>query len=176
MISRIAVMLVLGLFVTHSTFLAGTKTHAEDKPGAIKEGEPAPDFSLEQDQSTKRVQLSNFRGKKLVLVLSRANWCPFCMAQLKDLQAYYDRIQGENAEVLVVFREEATGMEGLKKIRKMTGAKMPLALDLGGELTAHYSQVGLSTILINEQGIVAKILSGTKEERPTAKTILAELR
>ncbi|MEX0793434.1 MAG: peroxiredoxin family protein [Pirellulaceae bacterium] len=176
MIARIAVMLVLGLFVTNSSFLTGIEARAEEKPAAIKEGGPAPDFSLEQDQSSKRVQLSNFAGKKLVLVLSRANWCPFCMAHLKDLQAHYDRFQGENAEVLVIFREEATGIEGLNKIREMTDAKMPLALDLGGEKTAQYGQEGFPTYLIDEQGVVTKILSGTKAERPTAESILAELR
>jgi len=176
MIARIAVMLVLGLLVAHSIFLADSEARGEEMPGTIKEGEPAPDFSLEQDQSPKRVQLSNFAGKKLVLVLSRANWCPFCMAQLNDLQAHYDRIQGENAEVLIVFREEATGIEGLKKIRMMTSATMPLALDLGGESTAPYSQEGFPTYLIDEQGLVIKVFSGTKEKRPSAESILAELR
>src|SRR5690606_24694370 len=47
MIARIAVMLALGLFLTHSTFLGKSAAQAEEKPGSLKEGQPAPDFSLE---------------------------------------------------------------------------------------------------------------------------------
>ncbi|HUK25651.1 MAG TPA: peroxiredoxin [Terriglobales bacterium] len=45
---------------------------------APKVGEPAPDFSL-KDQSQKDVKLSDFRGKKrVVLVFYPLDWSPVC--------------------------------------------------------------------------------------------------
>jgi peroxiredoxin len=161
-----------------SAFLMIGILHAEeaDKEEPLKEGDKAPPFALESDKSPKLLRLSDFQGQKLVLVFSRANWCPYCMQQVKDLQEHYDDIKAQNAEVLIVFREELTGIEGLNKIRSMTEAKMPLALDPGKEETGKYSSEGFHTYIIDRQGLILKILPGTKVDRPEPEAILAALR
>ena len=53
----------------------------------LKPGTPAPDFTL-QDINSKSVTLSNFRGRKVVLVFW-ASWCPDCRAEVPDLKALH---------------------------------------------------------------------------------------
>ena len=51
----------------------------------LKPGTQAPDFAL-QDINGKTFNLSDFRGRKVVLVFW-ASWCPDCRAEVPDLKA-----------------------------------------------------------------------------------------
>jgi peroxiredoxin len=51
---------------------------------APKAGERLPDFSLETPEG-ETVDASMLRGKPAVLVFYRGNWCPLCVAQIKEL-------------------------------------------------------------------------------------------
>ncbi|WP_158265226.1 peroxiredoxin family protein [Blastopirellula marina] len=141
----------------------------------LKVGDKAPTFTLD-GEGADPVKLADFKGKKLVICFNRANWCPFCMKQVTDLQKHYDAIKDAGAEVLVVFREEATGAEGLKKIREKTKATMPFALDLQAEKTGEYSPEGFDTYILDEEGKITAVLEGTKPDRPLGDEILSKLR
>lgn len=144
--------------------------------GKLEEGAKAPDFKA-TDLEGKEVKLSDWVGKKqLVVVFSRAHWCPFCMGQLKNLQENYEDISKAGGEVIVVFREERDGVEGLMKSKKVAGAEFPLLLDLGAKNTADYSTSGFTTYIIDQEGKVKKILAGTKPKRPKAEAIIAALK
>ena len=141
----------------------------------LKEGDKAPRFEV-AGEGAKPISLADFKGQKLVLTFNRANWCPFCMRQIEDLQQSYDEIKKHGAEVLVIFREEATGVEGIKKIRQTTKAEMPMAVDLNAEKTKQYSPEGFDAYIIDEEGKIKKILKGTKPDRPLGAEILGALR
>ena len=66
-------------------FLGATTSFAEDLGPAI--GTKAPDIGTRPDQSGKPRQLPDLMGRNgLVLFFFRsADWCPFCQAQLIDL-------------------------------------------------------------------------------------------
>ena len=53
----------------------------------LKPGTDAPDFTL-NDLSGKPVQLSDFRGKTVVLVFW-ASWCPDCRAEIPQLKSMW---------------------------------------------------------------------------------------
>lgn len=138
----------------------------------IAVGKKAPDFEVMNIEG-KSVKLSDWAGKKnLVVVFSRAHWCPFCMGQLKDLSKNYEAIQKKDAEILVVFREERDGTDGLKKSQSNSGANFPLLLDPNMKNTGDYSTTGFTTYIIDKDGKVAAILAGTKPKRPKAEEIL----
>jgi peroxiredoxin len=144
--------------------------------GKIEEGSKAPDFKATNIEG-KDVKLSDWVGKKqLVVVFSRAHWCPFCMGQLKDLQKHYQEITKAGGEVIVVFREEQDGLEGLKESQKAATAEFPLLLDLGAKATPDYSTTGYTTYIIDKEGNVKKILAGTKRARPKTEAIIAALK
>src|SRR6184192_4549527 len=79
----------------------------------IKVGDPAPDFSL-KDQDQKEVKLSDFRGKKHVcLAFYPLDWSPVCTGENKCLTDDFPSFQSSNAEVVGIstdsfFRSEGT--------------------------------------------------------------------
>lgn len=141
----------------------------------LKVGDKAPEFSL-KGEGADTVNLADFKGKKLVITFNRANWCPFCMKQVVDLQKHYDAIKDSGAELLVIWREEATGSDGLKKIRERTKATMPFALDLEAEKTGAYSSEGFDAYIVDEEGKITAILEGTKPDRAMGDAILEKLK
>ena len=159
------------LCLTATVLFAANSLQAEE----VAVGKPAPDFKA-TDIDGKEVKLSDWVGKKqIVLVFSRAHWCPFCMGQLGDLSKNYEQIKKQDAEILVVFREERDGTEGLKKSQTSSKATFPLLLDLGNKQTPDYSTTGFTTYLIGKDGKIKSILAGTKPKRPKTKAVLEAL-
>lgn len=68
----------------------------------IKVGDTAPDFTL-KDQDQKEVKLSEFRGKKnVVLAFYPLDWSPVCTGENKCLTDDFPSFQSANAEVFGV--------------------------------------------------------------------------
>jgi len=66
----------------------------------IKVGDPAPDFTL-KDQDQKDIKLSDFRGKKhVVLAFYPLDWSPVCTGENKCLSDDFPSFQSSNAEVV----------------------------------------------------------------------------
>jgi peroxiredoxin len=97
------------------------------------------------------------------------------MAQLVELQENYAAIQAHDAEVIVVFREDQDGVEGLRKSRDHASAEFPLLSDYGKETSGAYSDNGFQTYVIDTDGVIRAILHGTLRERPMADVIISEL-
>lgn len=58
-------------------------------------GSVAPDFSL-KDQHGNTVQLSNLKGKKVLLSFHPLAWTSVCSEQMKSLEAAYDQFEAMN--------------------------------------------------------------------------------
>ncbi len=98
------------------------------------------------------------------------------MEQLVQLRKNYEGFSEAGAEVLVVFREEQGGIEGLKKAEKTSGGKFPLLLDDGGAKTKVYSKSGYDTYIIGKDGKVAAKLEGSKTKRANTEQLLETLK
>jgi peroxiredoxin len=73
---------------------------ATDVAQEIKVGDTAPDFTL-KDQDQKDVKLSDYRGKKnVVLAFYPLDWSPVCTGENKCLTDDFPSFQSANAEVL----------------------------------------------------------------------------
>lgn len=71
-----------------------------DVANEIKVGDEAPDFTL-KDQDQNEVKLSDFRGKKnVVLAFYPLDWSPVCTNENKCLTDDLPKFQSENTEVL----------------------------------------------------------------------------
>ena len=97
------------------------------------------------------------------------------MRQLVELREAAEKLSDRNAVVVVVFREENLGVEGLRKSRENTAAKFTLLIDPKSKATSDYSRGGFNTYIIDEQGVVRSVLTGTKVKRPATKAVLAAL-
>jgi len=58
----------------------------------IKVGNPLPEFELE-DTHKKMISSKSFLGKPTIFMFYRGNWCPLCMAQIKEIASQYNELE-----------------------------------------------------------------------------------
>ena len=139
---------------------------------ALAVGSKAPDFELESI-SGEKVKPYN-KLQTTVLVFSRAHWCPFCLKQLLELKRNVAKLESANARVVVVFREEAKGFDGLKIIKNRAKVDFTFALDNDKLQTAAYSpgDKEYSTYVIGKSGRIEGIIKGDTKNRAKSQRIL----
>lgn len=54
------------------------------------------------DIDGKEISTHKFKGKKMILLFYRGNWCPLCMAQIKEISDQYRELKALGAEVLLI--------------------------------------------------------------------------
>ncbi len=104
----------------------------------------APDFTL-KNGAGKNVSLSQYRGKKVVLLDFWATWCGPCIMTMPLIEQYRAR-HPEQVEVLNVNqREDPEKVEAFLKAR---GIRLNVLFDANGEVSQLYRVYGLPTLLI----------------------------
>jgi peroxiredoxin len=100
------------------------------------------------------------------------------MRQLVQLQKHADEFENLNAEMLVVFREESEGVDGLKKIKEKHNTTFRLALDFNKKSSKAYSpeEMSFDNFVIDSSGRVRGIIDGTLRDRATAEELIKILR
>ncbi|HEX9908174.1 MAG TPA: redoxin domain-containing protein [Thermoplasmata archaeon] len=101
----------------------------------LKVGDTAPDFELE-DQNEKKVRLSQFRGKKnVMLVFYPLAFSPVCTNELGELKEKEETILKLNAQILAASIDSTWT---LKAFSKDLGVKFPLLSDFGRKTAPMY--------------------------------------
>jgi peroxiredoxin Q/BCP len=77
---------------------------------ALKAGDPAPDFALE-DQQGKTVKLSDFRGKRVILFFFPRADTPGCTTQACSLRDAREEIDTAGATVIGISPDKPTAQE-----------------------------------------------------------------
>jgi peroxiredoxin len=121
---------------------------------AISVGAAAPDFTL-KDQSQKEVKLSEFQGKKnVVLIFYPLDWSPVCTNDMR-------RFDELDAQVLGISVDSAWSH---KAFAEKMGIKYPLLADFQprgavgekyGVFLAEKGITGRSIVIINRSGKIA---------------------
>jgi peroxiredoxin len=94
----------------------------------IKIGELAPDFLLPDVTNKTTVRLSEYRGKKPVVlaftrIFTEHQYCPLCYPHIKELNQNYEQLVEAGAEVLMI---ASTDSRQTKQVVKDLEIKMPL--------------------------------------------------
>ena len=146
-------------------------------------GTKAPNFTL-QAQGGNTVSLSDFLGKKVVLYFYPKDNTPGCTRQACAFAALYQEFQEKGVEIIGISKDSETSHT--KFAEKY---HLPFILLSDPELTAIqtygvwqekklYGKVSMgivrTTFLIDEQGIILKIMPKVKPDTNAAE-ILAEL-
>jgi len=132
----------------------------ETPPMPVEVGQPAPEFTL-RDQNREEVTLSQFRGKKNVLLV----FYPFafsgtCTAELCQVRDELPRYQNDDLQILGV---SVDAPHALKAWAKQQGYGLPLLADFWphGEVARAYGvfndRLGAperGTFIIDREGIV----------------------
>ncbi len=137
--------------------------------GRVKEGDIAPDFTL-QAQDGREVSLHNYRGQKnVVLYFYPKDFTMGCTAEAKTFSANYERFLGMGAEVLGVSSDT---MESHRTFAEECDAKFLLLTDGGGKVRDAYgvhSTLGIVpgrvTFIIDMRGVVRRVFSSQTHPR-----------
>lgn len=94
-------------------------------------GHTTPDFQLPDITNGTIVKLSDYRGKKPVLlaftrIFTEKNYCPFCYPHIKSLNENYEQFQNRGIEVLMM---TSTDERQSQIVVKDLSLKMPLLSD-----------------------------------------------
>ncbi len=64
-------------------------------------GSYLPEFELE-DTNKKIVSSKSFLGKPTIMMFYRGNWCPLCMAQIKEISSQYAALEKRGARMVLI--------------------------------------------------------------------------
>ena len=80
----------------------------------LKKGDVAPNISL-VDINNQKFELSNYRGKKVLLTFYRFASCPFCNLRIHNIVKNHDRYK-EHFEIIAIFESDASTLQ--KQMKK----------------------------------------------------------
>jgi peroxiredoxin len=147
----------------------------------IAAGEPAPDFTL-RNQDGEKVSLADFRGRKLMLIFYPLDFSPVCSDQLSIYQEVKPQIAEKGVELVGVSVDHPFAH---KAFQEKLGIDTALLADFEpkGEVCraygAYIEKVGhanRSLVLVDEEGTVEWVYeSPTPLEIPGANLIFDAL-
>ena len=143
--------------------------------GGLALGEMAPDFQL-TTLDGEEVQLSDYRGKKVVLNFW-ATWCPPCRAEMPHMQTYYEeQADEENVAILAVnLTTEDKGLAQIEDFIEEFGLEFPIPMDEKGDVGSTYQAVSIPTsYMIDTGGRIQNKVVGPMDEA-MMEQLIAEL-
>ena len=124
----------------------------------VRVGLPVPDFTY-PGLDGKKVSLSDYRGK-VVFVNIWATWCPPCVEEMPSMQKLYQKLKGENFEILAV-SIDSKGAKVVAPFMKKYQLTFPALLDSMGTIKRIYKTTGVpESYIIAKDGILAKKVLG----------------
>ena len=132
------------------------------------------------------------KGKKLLLIFYRGNWCPLCMAQIKEISSQYHELEKRGVETLLISPQPQSHTASLAEKMKVnfrfltdTGNAMArkLGIDhkygtpLGMQVFGYKTETVMPTVIItNEKGeIIFVDQTDNYRVRPEPSTFLEAL-
>jgi len=149
----------------------------------LKEGDKAPAFQA-KDQNGKKVSLSEFKGKKVVLYFYPEDDTPTCTVQACNLRDNYALLRKNGFEVIGVSPNDE---KSHKKFETKFNLPFTLLADpdhtiinkygVWGEKQMFgnkYMGVHRTTFVINEKGIISKIFLRPKNKQHAEEIVEAD--
>ncbi|MGC4037950.1 MAG: thioredoxin-dependent thiol peroxidase [Chitinophagaceae bacterium] len=150
----------------------------------LKEGDKAPAFSS-KDQDGKKISLSDYKGKKLVLYFYSEAGSPTCTIESCNLRDNYALLKKNGLEIIGVSPDTE---QVQKKFETKYKLPFPLIADTNHDVLEKYGvwdqkklfgreYMGVlrTTFVIDEKGIIIKIFSKPKN-KAHAEEIMAALK
>lgn len=147
----------------------------------IAAGEPAPEFTL-RNQDGELVSLSDFSGRKLLLIFYPLDFSPVCSDQLSVYQEVKPQIEAKGVELIGISVDHGFAH---KAFQEKLGIDTPLLADFEpkGEVARAYGayidatgHANRSLVLVDEEGTVEWVHeSPTPLEIPGANLIFDAL-
>lgn len=146
----------------------------------IQPGSPAPDFTL-PDQDGKKVSLSGFRGRTVVLVFYPSDFSPVCTDQLSVYQEVLPQLEEEGAALVGISVDGAFCHKAFQQHHNLT---IPLLADFHpkgevakayGVWSEEYGVAGRALVMVGPDGTVTWSYLSPPLEVPGANLIFDAL-
>lgn len=147
----------------------------------IKVGDLAPDFSL-KDNRDQIINLSNYRGNKVLLSWHPLAWTSVCTDQMRSLEVNFEAIQNLNAVPLGLSVDSAASKKAWSAVILINKVSLPADFWPHGKVAQDYGvfneKQGTSeraNIIIDEMGIVQWVKVYPMKQLPDIKEVLQVL-
>ena len=104
------VMLTIGWII----YVKWYSVFEERDSEVLTEGKMLPEFVLENTSNVK-ISSSSFIGNPTIYLFYRGNWCPLCMAQIKEIAAQYKELENRGVNMVFVSPQPHFYTERLSK-------------------------------------------------------------
>lgn len=116
------------------------------------------------------INLSDYRGKKPVVVDFWASWCPNCRRDMPNLNRFYEKYKDQAEVVGINLQEDSNTVASFIASR---GISFPIALDPSGSASQAFGiQYTNTHVLINKNGDVVRSIPGDISE-PDIQSLIA---
>ncbi len=131
-------------------------SRAQDTAMRVKIGEKAPGFRLKDLMTGKAVSLSDYQGKKIVMLEFWATWCDICKREMPNLVKFQGAWRDKGFEILSVVLPSGN-VDDIKKIAREK--KLNYAVLLDADLSVATKSYGLAgpiplKVVIDHRGVV----------------------
>jgi len=132
----------------------GPKPPAVEKPSSVVKTaasiERAPDFVL-KDLNGQKFRLSDFKGKKPVLIIFSTTWCTFCREEIPHFKSIHETYAKQGLEMVNIDLQESK--EKVAKFATRYGLPYRVLLDEDGTVGGIYDVRGVpSVVLVDQNG------------------------
>ncbi len=175
-------------FLLYSFWYSSFPGRSSDK---VKPGEILAAFTV-RNVAGEEVQSNDFRGRPHILMFFRGNWCPLCVAQIKELAGAYQQLAACGARVALIAPQPHGHTKALAKkfdvdfgfytdegnrAARALGIANKWGIPFGMQILGYSSETVLPTVIITDPE--GKILWADETDnyrvRPEPETFLAVL-
>jgi len=158
---RIMVFMLVGVLAACLFMTSSAMGTTSDKNSVGKVIPNAPGFTL-KDVNGKEVSMHDFKGKNVLIVFG-TTWCPYCVTEVNDLKAFFNKHKDKDVKLLSIDIQES--QEKVSAFVKKYGINYTVLLDETGDVARSYNVYGIpATYFVDETGIIKYSGSGKPKE------------
>jgi len=189
--ANLATALALVGLVTFLIYLRWYSVFGRAPSAALTLGQALPDFNVE-DAEGNAVAAASFKGAPALFLFYRGNWCPLCMAQIKEIAGQYQKLAERGVAIVLISPQPHTNTQSLAKkfeepfhflvdpanrAAEQLGIAAPGGLPAGMEVLGYDSDTVLPTVVITDAAgqIIFADQTDNYRVRPEPETFLTVL-
>lgn len=139
------------------------------RSGVLALGRALPEFAV-QNETGAEILSGAWRGRPTILIFFRGNWCPLCMAQIKEVALRYREVEATGARVALISPQSQAHTQKLARkhdvgfeyyvdaegrAARLLGIDHPGGVPLGMSVFGYDADTVLPTVVVTDRdGIV----------------------
>lgn len=142
---------------------SNTNTNQNLDSGILMIGQTAPNVSLATEKNLRPINLSQYFGKKPMIINAWASWCPPCNAETPDLVKLYKKY-GSQVQFIGVNLTTLDSVQKAQSFVQKYAIPYPVLMDIHGDFYRNYTVIAEPmTYVLNQSGKVLAIHIGAMQ-------------